>query len=102
MRTEENFLLPVISYHPEIEISSPIIPSQQQMLSQWRFDSEKWEIPRNQIRLGGLIGRGAFGKVVKATIECDLSNESFSNNPRYYSGKMEKVAAAKMLQGYLK
>ncbi|XP_051929096.1 vascular endothelial growth factor receptor 3 isoform X2 [Hippocampus zosterae] len=32
------------------------------------YDSSQWEIPRDQLRLGKVLGHGAFGKVIEASI----------------------------------
>lgn len=31
------------------------------------YDSKKWEIPRDRLKIGKTIGRGAFGRVAQAT-----------------------------------
>lgn len=31
------------------------------------YDAKKWEFPRDRLKLGKTLGRGAFGRVVQAT-----------------------------------
>lgn len=51
------------------------------------YDSKKWEIPRDRLKLGKTIGRGAFGRVVQATAY-DIDQASSC-----------KTVAVKMLKG---
>ena len=51
------------------------------------YDPKKWEFPRDRLRFGRTLGRGAFGKVVQATA-FDLEKSSSC-----------KTIAVKMLKG---
>ena len=58
---EEKYLLPVI----QPEISSPVPANKRNV--ELHYDSNKWEFPRDRLRVGKIIGRGAFGRVLQAT-----------------------------------
>lgn len=51
------------------------------------YDPKKWEIPRDRLKFGKTLGRGAFGRVVQATA-FDINKSSSC-----------KTVAVKMLKG---
>ena len=53
-----------------------------------KYDLKTWEFPRDRLRFGKTLGRGAFGKVVQATA-FDLEKSSSC-----------KTVAVKMLKGW--
>jgi len=69
---------------PIIDPNEMVLEEQAQCLS---YDPKKWEFPRDRLRFGKTLGRGAFGKVVQATA-FDLEKSSSC-----------KTVAVKMLKG---
>nr|CAB3246490.1 VEGFR vascular endothelial growth factor receptor 1 [Phallusia mammillata] len=58
LRLEQKYLVPVL------DIKQMPVEEHAQCLS---YDPKKWEFPRDRLKFGKTLGRGAFGKVVQAT-----------------------------------
>lgn len=69
---------------PVLDIKQMPIEEHAQCLD---YDAKKWEFPRDRLKFGKTVGRGAFGKVVQATA-FDLERSSSC-----------KTVAVKMLKG---
>jgi len=78
MNNEQQYLVPVIDSK---EMS---VEEQAHCLN---YDPKKWEFPRDRLKFGKTLGRGAFGRVVQATA-FDIERSSSC-----------KTVAVKMLKG---
>ncbi|XP_077975894.1 vascular endothelial growth factor receptor 1-like isoform X1 [Styela clava] len=58
MELSQKYLVPILD---------PNEMTMQEQAERLSYDSKKWEIPRDRLKFGKTIGRGAFGRVVQAT-----------------------------------